>query len=120
MKAICVDDEILLAEHTAALCRRMPILDGAESFTSAQDALDWLGGNKADIAILDIDMPDMSGIELAARMQQIWPDIRIIFLTGYPEFEENLLSVKAAGYLLKPVRREVLSAQITRALEGKA
>ena len=119
MKAICVDDEGLIAEHMAALCRRLPQLDGAQSFTSSQDALAWLEENTADVALLDIDMPDMNGIELAGRIKLIHPNISIIFLTGYSKYAVDAFQIHASGYLLKPVNREELAVEMAYALSGK-
>ena len=54
MRAICVDDERLIADYVAALCRSLPPLTEAESFTRARDALAWLEDHSADLALLDI------------------------------------------------------------------
>lgn len=120
MKAICVDDERLIAEHIAALCRELPQLyGGVECFTSPEDALAWLARNEADVALLDIDMPDMNGIELAGRIKDRHPDMSIIFLTGYSEYALDAFRVHASGYLLKPVDKEALAEEIAYVLSGK-
>ena len=70
MRIICVDDEALVLQLTASLCRKLPQVDEVEAFDSAQAALDWIKENDADIALLDIDMPNMDGITLAARIKE--------------------------------------------------
>ena len=62
MKVICVDDERLLMEDTVAICRELDQVDEATGFTRAADALHWLERERADVALLDIDMPGMNGI----------------------------------------------------------
>ena len=112
MKVICVDDERLLMEGVTSLCLELPQVKEAKGFTTGRDALDYLSKNQADIAILDIDMPGMNGIELAARIKSSWPEMAVIFLTGYSQYAVEAFSVRASGYLLKPVSKERLSADI--------
>lgn len=119
MKVICVDDERLLLEDTVAMCAELPEIGEAKGFVRADSALRWIDGNRVDLALLDIDMPDMSGIELAARIKRKSPDTAIIFLTGYAQYALDAFSVHAAGYLLKPVSREALAANVAYALSGK-
>ena len=71
MKVICVDDERLLMEDTVSMCREMPEISVIKGFTNAKKALDWLQNNPADLALLDIDMPDMNGLELALKIKNI-------------------------------------------------
>ena len=119
MNVICVDDEELLAKRTAALCRELPWVDEAESFRKSKDALKWLDKNEAEIAILDIDMPDMSGIQLAAKIKMKHPDTKIIFLTGFPQYAVDSYKVRATGYLLKPVDEDELSKEVEYAIFGE-
>ena len=112
MKVICVDDERLLMEDTVSLCRSLPLISEVKGFTRAVDALQWLESNTADLALLDIDMPGMNGLELAAEIKKHWPDTAIIFLTGYSRYALEAFSVRASGYLLKPVTKERLTADM--------
>ena len=81
MRIICIDDERLVLELTVSLCREMPIKPETFGFFRSADALEWLKENTADIAILDINMPDIDGITLAAEIKKIRPEISIIFVT---------------------------------------
>ena len=113
MRAICVDDERLLMEDNVAMCRELPEIDEVKGFMSAKDALAWLTANRADLALLDIDMPDMSGIELAIKIKNLSPDTAVIFTTGYAKYAVDAFSVHASGYLLKPVSKEALAENIS-------
>lgn len=119
MKIICVDDEVLLAERTASLCGALPDVDEAVCFQKAADALVWLENNEAEIAILDINMPDMDGIKLAAKIKLLSPNTKIIFLTGYPQYAVDAFKVRATGYLLKPVDADELTQEVEYALYGE-
>lgn len=112
MKAICVDDEPLAVEYTLHQCALLPEIDEAKGFTEAQAALDWLRDHAADIAILDINMPGMDGITLAARIKELYPKTAILFLTAYREYALDAYSVHPDGYLLKPVSQEKLASEV--------
>ena len=117
MKAICVDDEQLAVEYTLQQLSRLPEIGETEGFTEPRSALDWLREHSADIAILDIDMPEIDGITLAARIKEICPEMAIIFLTAYRDYALDAYSVHPIGYLLKPVSQEKLAAEVHYACE---
>ena len=116
MRAICVEDERLLMEDTLAMCRSLPAITEAEGFTSPKEALLWVQAHPVDIALLDIDMPVMNGLELAARIKAISPATAIIFVTGFSEFATDAFAVRATGYLMKPITRDALAKDVEYAL----
>ena len=120
MTAICVDDEPLVLQLTLSLFRDLPRFDEVEGFAGPLEALDWLETHSPDIALLDIDMPGMNGLELAARIREMHPDTAIIFLTGYAEYALDAFKLHASGYLLKPINREKLSTEVEYALSGRS
>ena len=93
-------------------------IDEAKGFTQPQEALRYLEHERVDAALLDIDMPGMNGIDLAAAIKEKWPDTAIFFLTGYPQYALDAFRVHANGYLLKPVKKQKSEAEI-RYLMGK-
>ena len=120
MTAICVEDESLILQLTVSLCQELPALDEVQGFQKAQDALQWLETHTAQIALLDIDMPDMDGLALAEKIQRAHPETAIIFLTGYTQYAVEAFQLHVSGYLLKPISREKLAAEIEHALHGRA
>ena len=116
MKVICVDDEILLAEYVAKLCRELPNVEDAFAFSQPTNALNWLENNTAELALLDIDMPGMNGMELAARIKQEYPKMAVVFLTGYSRFAVDAFRLRVSGYLLKPVDPERLAEEVDYSL----
>ena len=113
MKVICVDDEELILRHTLKLLEDIKGVEDAKGFNGAEAALDYLRDNSADVAILDIDMPGMNGITLAERIKKKDPDTAIIFLTGYSEYAVEAFSIRASGYLLKPVSKKKLEDELS-------
>ena len=116
MRVICVDDEILLAEHVAKLCRELSDVEDAFAFSQPAKALTWLENNTAELALLDIDMPGMNGMELAARIKQEHPKMAVIFLTGYSRFAVDVFRLRVSGYLLKPVDPAQLAEEVNYVL----
>ena len=112
MRVICVEDEKNVLEDIVALCRDIPVVDEAFGFTKAVDALDWVNGTRGDIAILDIELPEMNGLQLAAKLKKKQPNISIIFATGYSKYAVDAIAMHVSGYLLKPITKKALSAEI--------
>ena len=119
MTAICVDDEILILEMTMTLCQQLSVLDEVMGFCRTQEALEWLKDHSADIALLDIDMPDMNGMVLAQKIQEQSPNTAIIFLTGYGQFALDAFKMHASGYVMKPISRERLAAEVEYAISNR-
>ncbi|MBQ8161216.1 MAG: response regulator [Clostridia bacterium] len=111
MKVICVDDERLLMEDTVGRCREVDHVE-ATGFTHPADAISYLSREHADVALLDIDMPGMNGIELARKLREICPPLQVIFLTGYPQYALDAYEVHPCSYLIKPVKKDRLEAEL--------
>ena len=112
MKVICVDDEPLAVDYTLGQCKKLPDIDEVKGFTDASLALDWLQTHSVELAILDINMPQIDGITLAARIKENHPHTAILFLTAYKKYAFDAYSVHPAGYLLKPVSDKKLKEEV--------
>lgn len=116
-QVLIVDDEFLARERLKRL-----LLD-RESFSVCGEAehgmaaLDWLQKNHADIMLLDIQMPGMDGLEVAAKVRQLENPPVIIFCTAYDEHALEAFRVQALDYILKPVSPEELIRALNRASE---
>jgi len=88
------------------------------TFTEEEDAINYVRGNKVDLAILDIKLKKMSGMEVLEEMKRIDPDIKAIMLTGYPTIESARLSLNlgAKEYCVKPIDKDELEQKVEQVL----
>ncbi len=115
LRTILVDDEpVILNELKELLDNQAITVAGA--YTNPLDALRELPGTKPDCAFLDIEMADMTGIELAERLVSVNPAIEIIFVTAYNHYASQAFDVSAVDYLLKPIRPERIKKAIDKLL----
>ena len=119
MKILCVDDEALVLGLTVSMCQSLPESPEVVGFSRSGQALEWLEQNAPEIALLDINMADMNGLTLAAKIKTLRTDTAIIFLTGYSEYAVDAFAMHASGYLLKPVSQKRLEAEVAHALRGR-
>ena len=86
---------------------------------SGIEALDKLEEEQVDMVLLDIDMPEMNGIETFERMKQFAADVPVIFLTasGLEEDVHNAIEMGAVNYLKKPFRPQELLKRVSQELE---
>lgn len=120
IKLLAVDDEPIILNGIKNYVKwdRLGIqLIGAEA--NGIKALETLKNNPVDILVTDINMPYMNGIELSREAKKLYPDIKIILLTGYEEFEyaRQAIDIGALKYLLKPFTRLELEETIRIAKE---
>ena len=102
MNIIYVDDERIALECFEYEARTLKEIAQMNLFDSAEDALCFARQNDVDVAFLDIEMPEMSGLLLARALRNIHPDICIIFVTAYSNYALEAFDVDAIGYILKP------------------
>ncbi len=89
------------------------------AFTEEEEAVQFARKNPIDLAILDIKLKKMSGIEVLTILKQIQPSMRAIMLTGYPTVEtaREALSRGADEYCVKPIDRDELESKVQIVLE---
>lgn len=112
MKILLVDDEHDLVSTLAERLSMRGI--DADWVSSGEEALAKIQGITYNLAVLDMKMPKMSGLELRKKMQQIQPKIKYIFMTGHGSTEDfYAASTEGADcYLVKPVNIDVLIQKI--------
>ena len=95
-----IDDEPLAAELLASYARKTPELHLVGVYGSAVEAMKELRNNPVDLLFLDIQMPELSGLEFANLLPK---DTRIVFTTAFDRYAIDGYKFDAAGYLLKPI-----------------
>ena len=112
LRCIVVDDEPLACRLIASYVDRTDNLELFGSFTSAQQALDAINSVEPDIAFLDIQMPELTGLDIARRING---STRIVFTTAYRDFAVEGFQVNALHYLLKPISYQEFLQAVERA-----
>lgn len=101
MRTIIVDDDSVMVENTDKELQTMPQVELLASFKNPKEALDYAMTNSIELAILDIEMPQMNGIELLKRLRLINPDMAAIFLTADENYAMDAFRNRAIGYVIK-------------------
>jgi two-component SAPR family response regulator len=81
---------------------------------NAENALEIIRQNQIQVLFLDIEMPNLSGIELAKELQKKYPKLNVIFVTGHPEYAYQAHKVHCCGFLTKPVEEQDLIEELER------
>lgn len=112
---IVAEDEALLRQALVAeLARAWPALRIVEQCEDGASAVDALAEHQPDVAFLDIRMPGLTGLEVAAAAAEASPRTRIVFVTAYDQYAIDAFDRGAIDYLLKPVKPERLDATVAR------
>jgi two-component system response regulator LytT len=118
LQCIAVDDEPLALGLVCAFIDKTPFLNLAGRYSSAVEALEGIHQQSVDLIFLDIQMPDLTGIELARIIEKSGNQgPRIIFTTAFNQFALDGFRVDALDYLLKPFNYEEF---LRAASKGKA
>lgn len=101
ISCIIVDDEPLAVDLLTSYVNRTPSLELLGSYTDPVQALSEIASCRPDIVFLDIQMPDINGLELSRMLPR---ETRVVFITAFREYAFDSYEVEAVDYLLKPVR----------------
>ena len=99
IKCLAIDDEPLGLDLLAAFCKKISNIDLVAKFTNVDKAKEYILNNKVDLLFLDIQMPDMNGIDF---YKQFASDKLVIFTTAFSEYAYEGFNVNAVDYLVKP------------------
>ena len=112
MKILAIDDEKIALEGLVDAIRKAEPSAEIDSFRKASEALNFYREHACEVVFLDIQMRNMSGVELAKEMKFINPKVNIIFATGYGDYREDAFDMHASGYLLKPITEKKIRKEL--------
>jgi DNA-binding LytR/AlgR family response regulator len=99
LKAIAIDDEPMALEVIKAHANKVTFVQLKETFVSAMEALEYLKTNPVDLVFLDINMPDITGLDFSQLLPK---NCGVIFTTAYSQFAADAFNLNAIDYLVKP------------------
>lgn len=114
LKCIVIDDEPLAVELLKSYAEKTPFLELSATFNNALSAIDLINSGEADILFLDINMPQITGLEFS---KTIPPHTRVIFTTAYDQYAVEGFRLNALDYLLKPINYAEFLQASNKALE---
>ena len=100
IKCAIVDDEPLAVNLLASYVEKIPFLELCGKYNNATDALHGIGEQPVDLLFLDIQMPELNGLELSKMIPE---NTRIVFTTAFDRYAVDGFRVNALDYLLKPI-----------------
>ncbi len=120
-KLIFVDDEAIVRDGiSSCIPWGQNSFDLVGLFEHGLQALDYMKEHPVDVVISDINMPRMDGLALSRAIEEQYPDVMVLLLTGYDEFEyaQEAVKTKVREFLLKPITADELSHVLSR-IEGE-
>ena len=98
-----VEDHVLMRDVLSEFIEGVPALDLCGAATTAEEALERMGQANPDLALIDVSLPRMSGIDLVRELHQRQPELPCVMLSGHQEvtYVERALEAGARGYVLK-------------------
>ena len=117
---LLVDDQTIFLDGIESLLERIPEVTIVGKAHNGQDAVRLATELKPDVVLMDINMPNMDGIEASKRIRKASPEARVVVLSmyGHREFVLELLDSGVGGYLLKSTGKEELKRAIITVAEG--
>lgn len=121
IKIAIADDHDLVREGLESLLKDTEDINPVILAKNGRELLDLMNERSVHVVLLDIDMPELNGVETTRELKRIFPDVRILILTMHDEkhFIQQLIGEGAHGYLLKNSSRDELTTAIRLVYSGK-
>ncbi|MET0465911.1 MAG: response regulator transcription factor [Chitinophagaceae bacterium] len=120
ISVMVVDDHPMVLEGMQSMLSQFGFVDLAGLATNAFEAMELIKKHQPDIVLTDINMPEVSGIELAEKIKTECPGVKVIAMSTFKErsYISQMLQHGAVGYLLKSASREEIEEALLRVHEG--
>ena len=118
---LLIDDHDMVIEGMKAILKHVENVQVVATANNAFDAISILKKTKIDLCFLDINLPDISGIDLCLKIRNEFPEIYIIALSTFNQrsYIAQMMQNGASGYLLKSATKEEIEEAITTVIQGK-
>lgn len=121
IKIIVVDDHPMVIEGMRAMLQQIPYVELSATAKDAFSALEKVQEVQPDLIITDINMPEISGIDLSAKLKKAYPKMKIIGMSTFNErsFISQMIQNGADGFLVKSASKEEIEKAINTVLDGQ-
>ena len=121
IKTVIVEDDLMVASINSKFAKRNPNIQIVTTFHNGKDALDYLKKSDADLVLLDLYMPDCTGLELLSELRSIGSEIDVIMITAANDAEHinEALQLGIVDYLIKPFQYERFAQALDKYLVRK-
>jgi DNA-binding NarL/FixJ family response regulator len=120
IRIFIVDDHPMVVEGIRAMLTQLPEVEVTGHAMNAASCLGYFVHNSADLVLLDISLPDQSGIDVCKTLTRSYSELKIIALTNFDQltYLQSMKDAGARGYLLKNSSREIIQHAITSVMAG--
>lgn len=120
-RVFIIDDHPMVVEGLQSLLNRLENIEVSGSVSNAFDAIPFIEKNIPDVILLDINLPEISGIELCKKIHQQFPSIKILGISTFSErsYISRMIENGASGYLIKSASAEEIAEAIQTVMLGK-
>lgn len=121
IRILITDDHAIVRQGLARILEKNRGMEIVAECDNGIDALNWLRGNDCDIALIDISMPGLSGVDLLKQIREEKPKLPVLVISIYPEdqYAVRLIKAGAAGYLTKGCAPAIVVEAVQQIVSGK-
>ena len=121
VKVFIIDDHPMVVAGLNSLLSQLKNIEVAGAVSNAFDTIPFLKENKIDVILLDINLPDISGIDLCKKIHKEFPEIKILGISTFSErsYISRMIENGASGYLIKSASAEEIAEAIDTVLKEK-
>lgn len=121
IRIFIIDDHPMVVAGLNALLAQLKNMDVAGAVSNAFEAIPFLKQNPAEVVLLDINLPDISGIDLCKKIKKEFPEVKIIGISTFSErsYISRMIENGASGYLIKSASAEEIEEAIETVMKGK-
>ena len=112
MHILATDDEQSALNILMGAIQEAVPLATVHGFRNPVEALEFMKETTCEVAFLDIQMREISGIVLARKLKELYPKVNIVFVTGYSQYANEAFALHASGYVYKPVTAEKIENEM--------
>ena len=121
LKILLADDHAIVRDGLRALVNAEPDMEVIGEAKDGRSAVQKIAELRPDVAIIDLSMPELNGIQATERIKQDWPEVKVLALTAHQEraYLDQLLRIGASGYVLKQSAANELIEAIRAVAKGE-